>query len=205
MGREYGNEKEEANDGPIEPGRNLHRRHIRMLLVYYSMSKRAFMRRAILSTLLFLSFISLVLAQTPAEQVKTIKDDARVKAAIDYIDKDRDGILREWIAITEINAPSKQEQERARFIESLLRKHKLEIRHDSAGNLIATRKGTGGGPVTVFHAHLDTVFQPGLKIKATVRDGRVYAPGIGDDTRNIEALLATIRALDAAKIKTKGA
>ena len=51
---------------------------------------------------------------------------------------------------------------------------------------------------------MDTVFQPGLKIKATVRDGRVYAPGIGDDTRNIEALLATIRALDAAKIKTKG-
>jgi acetylornithine deacetylase/succinyl-diaminopimelate desuccinylase-like protein len=51
---------------------------------------------------------------------------------------------------------------------------------------------------------MDTVFQPGLKIKATVKDGRVYAPGIGDDTRNIEALLASIRALDAAKIKTKG-
>ncbi|HZN07365.1 MAG TPA: M20/M25/M40 family metallo-hydrolase [Pyrinomonadaceae bacterium] len=145
-----------------------------------------------------------VSAQTPAEVVKTIQDDARVKAAFEYIDKDRDGILREWIAITEVNAPSKQEQERARFIEGLLRKHKLEIRYDEAGNLIATRKGTGGGPVAVFDAHMDTVFQPGLKIKATVRDGRVYAPGVGDDTRNIEALLATIRALDAAKIKTKG-
>ncbi|HET9713448.1 MAG TPA: M20/M25/M40 family metallo-hydrolase [Pyrinomonadaceae bacterium] len=145
-------------------------------------------------------------AQSPpyAEQVKALQDDARVKAAIEYIDKSQDGILREWIAITEINAPSKQEQERAKFIESLLRKHKLDIRYDSAGNLIATRKGTGGGPVAVFDAHMDTVFQPGLKIKATVRDGRVYAPGVGDDTRNIEALLATIRALDAAKIKTKG-
>jgi len=51
---------------------------------------------------------------------------------------------------------------------------------------------------------MDTVFQPGLKIKATVRGGRVYAPGIGDDTRNIEALLATIRALDSANIRTKG-
>src|SRR5687768_10515186 len=143
-------------------------------------------------------------SQSYAEQVKAIQDDPRVKAAFDHIDKDRDAILREWIAITEINAPSKQEQERARFIESLLRKHKLEIRYDSAGNLIATRKGTGGGPVAVFDAHMDTVFQPGLKIKATVRDGRVYAPGVGDDTRNIEALLATIRALDAANIKTKG-
>jgi acetylornithine deacetylase/succinyl-diaminopimelate desuccinylase-like protein len=66
------------------------------------------------------------------------------------------------------------------------------------------RKGAGGGPVIVFDAHLDTVFQPGLRIKATVRDGRVYAPGIGDDTRNVAALLATIRALNEAKIRTKG-
>jgi len=150
--------------------------------------------------------VSVANAQTPsyADQVKAIQDDARVRAANDYIDKNHEGILREWIAITEINAPSKQEQERAKYIEGLLRKSKLEIRNDSAGNLIATRRGSGSGPVVVFDAHMDTVFQPGLKIKATVKDGKVYAPGIGDDTRNIEALLATIRALDAAKIKTKG-
>jgi len=160
--------------------------------------------RIILSILSIFAILSNAFAQTPTDHVKSVQEDPRVKAAFDHIDKDRDAILREWIAITEINAPSKQEQERAKYIESLLRKSKLEIRYDSAGNLIATRKGTGSGPVTVFDAHMDTVFQPGLKIKATVRDGRVYAPGIGDDTRNIEALLATIRALDAAKIKTKG-
>jgi len=70
--------------------------------------------------------------------------------------------------------------------------------------LIAERKGTGGGPRVVFDAHLDTVFQEGLKIKTEIRDGKIYAPGVGDDTRNIEAMLAMIRALDAAKIKTKG-
>ncbi|HSL56019.1 MAG TPA: M20/M25/M40 family metallo-hydrolase [Pyrinomonadaceae bacterium] len=160
--------------------------------------------RFILLILQILLILSNVFAQSPTEHVAAVQNDPRVKAAFDHIDKDRDAILREWIAITEINAPSKQEQERAKYIESLLRRHKLDIRYDSAGNLIATRKGTGGGPVTVFDAHMDTVFQPGLKIKATVRDGRVYAPGVGDDTRNIEALLATIRALDAAQIKTKG-
>ncbi len=160
--------------------------------------------RFILSVLSIFLILSTSFAQLPADYVKSVHEDPRVKAAFDHIDKDRDVILREWIAITEINAPSEQEQERAKYIESLLRKHKLDIRYDSAGNLIATRKGTGGGPVTVFDAHMDTVFQPGLKIKATVREGRVYAPGVGDDTRNIEALLATIRALDAAKIKTKG-
>jgi acetylornithine deacetylase/succinyl-diaminopimelate desuccinylase-like protein len=159
--------------------------------------------------LLFVFLISVpVLGQTPAEfadQVKAVQNDARVKAATDHIDKDRDQILREWIAITEINAPSEHEQERAKYIEGLLRKYKLQdVRYDAAGNLIAVRKGSGGGPVIVFDAHLDTVFQPGLKIKATVRDGRVYAPGVGDDTRNIEALLATFRALDVANVKTKG-
>ena len=163
--------------------------------------------RSILLILLILSLSSTTAfaqTQAPGDYVSAVQNDPRVKATFDHIDNNKDFILREWIAITEINAPSKQEQERAKFIESLLRKHKLDIRYDSAGNLIATRRGTGGGPVTVFDAHLDTVFQPGLKIKATVRDGRVYAPGVGDDTRNIEALLATIRALDAANIKTKG-
>ena len=158
----------------------------------------------ILSILLVSSIYAQTQSPSPTDLVQSTQTDARVKAAFDHIDNNKDSILREWIAITEINAPSKQEQERAKFIESLLRKHKLDVRYDSAGNLIATRKGTGGGPVTVFDAHMDTVFQPGLKIKATVRDGRVFAPGVGDDTRNIEALLATIRALDAAKIKTKG-
>ena len=139
------------------------------------------------------------------EQVRTLANRADVKAANAYIDLNHESILREWIAITEINAPSGQEQQRAKYIEGLLRQYRLDdIHYDSAGNLVAVRKGTGAGPVIVFDAHMDTVFQPGLQIKATIRDGRVYAPGIGDDTRNVEALLATIRALNEAKIKTKG-
>src|SRR6266850_566276 len=139
------------------------------------------------------------------EEVKEIQNNSKVKAANEYIDRNHAGILREWIQITEINAPSGDEQQRAKYLERLLRQYKLQnVHYDPAGNLIAVRKGTGGGHTVVFDAHLDTVFQPGLKIKATVREGKVYAPGVGDDTRNIEALLATIRALDAAQIKTKG-
>jgi acetylornithine deacetylase/succinyl-diaminopimelate desuccinylase-like protein len=139
------------------------------------------------------------------DQVTALTNRSDMKAANDYIDRNHESIVREWIAITEINAPSGQEQPRAKYIEGLLRKYHLDdIHYDSTGNLIALRKGAGGGPVIVFDAHLDTVFQPGLQIKATIRDGRIYAPGIGDDTRNVEALLATIRALNEAKIKTKG-
>ena len=168
------------------------------------------MRRSLYLVLLLL--LAAVIARTQVrsvpeyiDQVKQIAGRADVSAANDYIDHHHETCLRVWIGITEIYAPSGHEQARAKYIESLLRKYHLDnIHYDSAGNLIALRKGIGGGPVIVFDAHLDTVFQPGLQIKATVRDGRVYAPGIGDDTRNVEALLATIRALDEAKIKTKG-
>ncbi|MDQ3805977.1 MAG: M20/M25/M40 family metallo-hydrolase [Acidobacteriota bacterium] len=128
-----------------------------------------------------------------------------VQAAFAHVERERAEILREWIAVTEINAPSGKERERAAFVEKLLRKSKsVQVRYDAAGNLIATRKGAGGGPTVVLDAHLDTVFQEGLKIKAEVRDGRLYAPGVGDDTRNIVAMLATLRALDAAGVKTRG-
>src|SRR3954470_9846539 len=139
------------------------------------------------------------------DQVQAISNRTDLKSANDYVDRNHDAILREWIAITEINAPSGHEQERAKYIEGLLRTYHLgDVHYDSAGNLIAVRKGTGGGPDIVFDAHMDTVFQPGLQIKASIRDGKIYAPGVGDDTRNVEALLATIRALNEAKVKTKG-
>ncbi len=168
------------------------------------------MRRliSVVSILLALSGVGASQVKTVAEyvdEVTALANRADIRLANDFIDRNHDDILREWITITEINAPSGQEQQRAKFIESLLRKYHLEdIHYDSAGNLIAVRKGTGGGPRIVFDAHMDTVFQPGLKIKVEIRDGRAYAPGIGDDTRNVEALLATIRTLDEAKIKTKG-
>lgn len=139
------------------------------------------------------------------EQVRELMARPQVVRAFAYIDQTRADILREWGAITEINAPSGKERERAAYIEKLLRGYKLQrIYFDPAGNLVAVRKGTGGGPTVVLDAHLDTVFQEGLKIKATVKNGKIYAPGVGDDTRNIEALLATIRALDHANIRTKG-
>lgn len=138
-------------------------------------------------------------------QAKALMAEPRVVKAFAHVEERRDEILREWSEITEINAPSGKERERAAYVEKLLRKCQLDsIRYDAAGNLIAVRKGTGGGPNVVMDAHLDTVFQEGMKIKATIRGGRIHAPGVGDATRNIEALLASVRALDAAGIRTKG-
>ncbi len=136
-------------------------------------------------------------------EAKAIMDRADVKRAFDHIESHRDQILTEWIRLTEINAPSGKERARAEAVRKLLLSYKLDrVYYDSAGNLIAIRKGRGIGKAVVFDAHLDTVFQDGLKIKAELRDGKIFAPGIGDNTRNVEALLASIRALGEANIKT---
>jgi tripeptide aminopeptidase len=134
----------------------------------------------------------------------TMLASPKVKATFANVDANRDPILREWITLTEINSPSGHEQQRAAYILELLRKLKLDVvRQDAIGNIIAVRKGTVGGPAVVVDAHLDTVFQPGQTIKVAIKDGRAYAPGIGDDTRNLEALVSIIRALNAANVRTK--
>ena len=147
---------------------------------------------------------SSVVAQDLTAEARQTMERADMKRAFDYVDAHKDQILAEWIALTEINAPSGKERDRAEAVRKLLETLKLDkVHYDAKGNLIAVRKGTGGGKPVVFDAHLDTVFQEGLKIKAQVRDGKVFAPGVGDDTRNVEALLVSIRALNEAGIKTK--
>lgn len=143
-------------------------------------------------------------AQDLTAQARQTMERGDVKRAFDFVDLNKDQILSEWIALTEINAPSGKERERAEAVRKLLQSCGLDnVYYDSKGNLIAIRKGSGGEKSVVFDAHLDTVFQQGLKIKAQVRDGKVFAPGVGDDTRNVEAMLASMRALDQAGIKTK--
>jgi acetylornithine deacetylase/succinyl-diaminopimelate desuccinylase-like protein len=169
------------------------------------------MRNLVRALALGLALVRIATAQTQGgiapyvERAKALLAQPQVAEAFAYVDENRAQLLQEWRAITEINAPSGKEKERAAYIEKLLRGYGLdEVRYDAAGNLIGVRKGTGGGPSVVLDAHMDTVFKEGLKIKTEIRDGKLYAPGVGDDTRNIEALLATIRALDHAKIKTRG-
>lgn len=128
-----------------------------------------------------------------------------VAAAMKAVDAERDAIVSEWRALTEIPAPSGHEEKRADRIETLLRKYGLSnVHRDSAGNVIGTRKGTGSGPHVVFDAHLDTVFPANTPLTTRLEGGRIYAPGVGDDTRNVEALLAMIRAMNVAQVRTAG-
>ena len=71
-------------------------------------------------------------------------------------------------------------------------------------NVSGVRKGTGGGPKVVFAAHTDTVFPAATDLKVKREGDVLRAPGVGDDTSNLMAVLEMFRALNRAGIKTKG-
>jgi tripeptide aminopeptidase len=128
-----------------------------------------------------------------------------VRRALESVEARGAAIVEEWIRLVETPSPSGKEQARARYIEGEMRKLGLaEIRVDEMSNVSGVRKGTGGGPTVVFAAHLDTVFPEGTDVKVK-RDGKILrAPGVGDDTSNLTAVLEMFRALDRGGVKTKG-
>lgn len=129
-----------------------------------------------------------------------------VKQALDFIDTHFDAHVAEWIALTEIPALSTHEQKRAAYITAELKKIPgLDVTSDSMGNVTARRRGDGTGPSIVVATHMDTVhpLDTDLKVKR-LPDGTLHAPGIFDNTASVVNALQTLRALNTAKIQTKG-
>jgi tripeptide aminopeptidase len=129
--------------------------------------------------------------------------DPKFKAAEQFIDKDHERMVREIIQITEIEAPPFKEEKRAKAFAEMLRQSGLaDVHIDTEGNVVGVRKGTGNGPLIAIAAHLDTVFPEGTDVKVRREGTKLFAPGVGDDSRALSVLLEIVRALDAAKIQT---
>ena len=127
-----------------------------------------------------------------------------VQDALSYIDAHFDEQVAEWIRITQTPAPSRQEAERARYVMEQFTQLGLEVRSDSIGNVIAWRRGSGDGPTVVFAAHMDTVHPMETDVTVTRRDGRLFAPGVFDNSASVANMLAAARALHHAGLRTKG-
>lgn len=111
--------------------------------------------------------------------------------------------------LTEIEAPPFKEQARAEAFLARMKAVGLSDAYiDGEGNVIGLRKGAGSsrgrGPKLLVSAHLDTVFPAGTDVKVKEHDGRLYAPGISDDTRGLAVLLSWIKVLNDSKIGTVG-
>jgi di/tripeptidase len=129
------------------------------------------------------------------------------KKAVAKLDADYDRTVADIVTLTEIPAPPFKEEARAKAYLEMLKAHGLSnVEMDAEGNVMGVRPGTatqGKGPFVVIAAHLDTVFPEGTDVKVKREGTKLMAPGIGDDTRALATLLAYLRALDAAGIKTR--
>jgi acetylornithine deacetylase/succinyl-diaminopimelate desuccinylase-like protein len=117
-----------------------------------------------------------------------------------------DETVADLLELVQIPAPSLAEGARAaRFQERCLELGLAAVELDQAGNVIARLPAhpaaTPAAPV-VIAAHLDTVFPAGTDLTPRHEGDRIYAPGIGDNTRGLATLLALARALLGAGIRT---
>jgi tripeptide aminopeptidase len=129
--------------------------------------------------------------------------DPRVIDALAELEIREPEAIQEQFRLTEIPAPPfKEERRAAYFLEQLKARGLEEAYIDSEGNAIGIRKGSGNGPLLLIAAHLDTVFPEGVDTTVRFHDGRYYAPGIGDDTRGLAAMLSVIDILNDSGIET---
>ena len=126
-----------------------------------------------------------------------------VKQALAYIEKSESVTTANTLAINAIPAPTFAEGARARDYAERMKAAGLQDVHlDGAGNVLGMRRGTsGGGPLIVLAAHLDTVYPAGTDLAVREKDGRYYAPGIA---RSLAAMLTIVNAMREAKLQTEG-
>src|SRR5271169_457043 len=95
------------------------------------------------------------------------------------------------LQVTSIAAPpwgdaGRSEWLRRRFSELAL----SDVHQDEIGNVFGIRAGSDpNAPYIALSAHLDTVFPVGTEISARRDGGKLYGPGISDNSSGIIALL----------------
>lgn len=118
----------------------------------------------------------------------------------------RERIVNEFLKYVQIDSPTKQEGNFAKFISEELKRIGLEVHIDDAGekvgsntgNVIAKLKGTTDAAPILFSCHMDTV-SPGESIKPVIKDDVIYSDGTtilgGDNKAGIAAVVEALRAI----------
>lgn len=102
-------------------------------------------------------------------------------------------LLKELAAIP---APSHMETKRAEYIRNwLLSQGADRVLIDDAQNVIFPFCCDGNDSLLLCMAHTDVVFPDTTPLPVREENGRLYAPGVGDDTTNVVAMMLCIKFL----------
>jgi acetylornithine deacetylase/succinyl-diaminopimelate desuccinylase-like protein len=110
------------------------------------------------------------------------------------------------ITICQIPAPSGKEEKRAAFCKEWLEKQGAKnVTVDRALNVICPMGCEGSDEIVAIMAHSDTVFPDMEPMPLRIEDGKIFSPGIGDDTANVAIMLMIVKFILENHMSPKGA
>lgn len=133
------------------------------------------------------------------------------------------------LRLARIPAPTGKEEKRAAFCLKWLQENGAKEAYiDEVGNVVYAYRGAGEkkniliadnaekavnvrmtndavcDSVIVYMAHMDIVFPDETELPLTEQDGRIYCPGVGDDTANLAVLLMAAKYVAQYRPDTNG-
>jgi acetylornithine deacetylase/succinyl-diaminopimelate desuccinylase-like protein len=119
---------------------------------------------------------------------------AGVVRAFAEIEAHHEDLVQLIIRLCEIPSPTFAEGPRAQAVADELRALGLHDVHvDATQNVIGVLPGPEPGPTFLLDAHIDTVFPAGTDVRVRREEGKLKAPGVGDDTTNLACGLFLLR------------
>ena len=136
-------------------------------------------------------------------EINTLAKRPAVQSAFKLFAELEPRTKQDLITLTQIPSPPFKETERAKKYAAMMKEAGADsVWIDEVGNVLAKRKGRSGKKTVVVEAHLDTVFPAGTNVTIKAKGDTLYAPGVGDDTRGLTAVLAVLKGMEGAKIET---
>ncbi len=112
--------------------------------------------------------------------------------------EDRTALLDAAIEIQQVAAPTFAEGPRSALVRRHYSRLGLQsIAQDELGNVYACRPGRTAAPGIMLAAHLDTVFSQETDLTIRREGGRIYGPGLGDNSLGVAAIIQLASALQA--------
>lgn len=126
------------------------------------------------------------------------------ESVIQYIDDHKQEAYELLLTVAQIPAPSHHEEQRAEFCKKWLEDQGAEgVYIDEALNVVYPLGCTESNPVVVFMAHTDVVFPDTTPLPLQVENGKIFCPGIGDDSANVVALMTAAKYIAQNKLQPK--
>ncbi len=123
-----------------------------------------------------------------------------------FFEQNHQELVDLMVTICQIPAPSNQEEKRAAFCKQWLEKIGAKnVTIDKALNVIYPMNCEGSNEIVAVMAHSDTVFPDLEPMPLRIEEGKIFSPGIGDDTANVAIMLMVVKFILENHLTPKGA